>query len=131
VSNTGDTARCIGQGTQVSYESVSSAGPCPGSQEYEANSTSYVGDLDIEISHSKRIEAIRFKIDLFEFGIFNYHVGRTDISTYLDTIVIDNKTYFHVHKLENREYSNLYIIYNRQDGIIQINSTNNKSWNRL
>jgi hypothetical protein len=132
VSNTGDTAICIGQGKQVTYDSQFNQGvTCNWYEQYEVNSTSYVGDLNIEISHSKRIEAIRFKIDLFEFGIFNYHVGRTDISTYLDSIVIDNKTYLHVHKLENREYSNLYIIYNRQDGIIQINSTNNKSWNRL
>jgi hypothetical protein len=90
-----------------------------------------VGGVSIKIEHSKINEGIEFTIDLNKYGIFNYHVGRTDISNYIDSVVIYDKTYYHVHKIENSEYPNLYIIYNNKYGIIQINSTNNKIWKRI
>jgi hypothetical protein len=131
VSNTGDTARCIGQGTQVSYESVLSAGPCPGSQEYEVNSTSYVGDLNIEISLRVNRNRIVITMQDSEHSIGFSQVGDLRVYSYMPSITIDSVTYMHVHELDNNLQLFRKIIFNQQYGIIQINHLNNKIWNRL
>ncbi len=131
VSNTGDTARCIGQGTQVSYESVSSARPCPGSQEYEVNSTSYVGDMNFDVALRANRNRIVISMQDSEHSIGFSQVGDQRVYSYLPAFIIDSVVYKDVHELDNNLQLFRKIIFNQQFGIIQINHLNNKIWNRL
>ena len=130
VSNTGDTARCIGQGTQVTYESVLSAGPCPGSQEYEVNSTSYVGEnQEIVITNSKLIQDINIHFDNHLFIVANDVIGKTNISFYRSEYIIGMITYKNVYIIEGRGSNENSLVYNSELGIIQIKLGTEKTWN--
>ncbi len=130
VSNTGDTARCIGQGTQVAFEEQNDGGICPSFSQYEVNSTSYVGDLNIEISLPSRVSDLSIIFNNILFYRSISVIGNDKEPGYLFEYVINNKTFNHVHVIKNKINNEQILIYSISYGILQVND-GKTIWNRL
>jgi hypothetical protein len=135
VSNTGDTAICIGQGKKVTYDSqFNQGGTCNWYEQYEVNTMLFVDDIpqnNIEIKLSQKIGALYFNFKTYTYYIDPVFIGDSRLHSFRSEYNIENKTYYNVHLLESKTSNNNILVFSSVYGIIQIINGSNEIWNRL
>lgn len=135
VSNAGDTARCIGQGTQVTYETVLTGTHCTSPPKYEVNTTLYTDDNpenNIQKTHTNESydSNLTFKFKSQVYYIKASQIGYELRSDFRSEYAIGNKTYKNVILLESQSSKDHILVFNSTDGILQIVNGTNEIWNR-
>lgn len=145
VSNTNDTAICLGQGKKQFYEKftrIVSMGDCASDTDfYEAynygfksNKSSFKLELNIYKNDGYGLETIHATKNIdTEFRIYLVDINNKSISNYIDSIYVRNKWYNKVtvtSKYFNPNLDKLY--YNKEFGILKIqNSDSTQVWELL
>jgi hypothetical protein len=143
VSNTNDTAVCIGQGKKQFYLRTVipnyTINNCsiPSTDNYEAynykfssNNSKFNIELDQYKKNENGLEYIFFQFNKIYFILYNRRVGNPNSNNFIDSILVKDKWFKNVSMASrdfNSQYDNLY--YNKNFGILKIqNADSSEVW---